>query len=280
LGLLRPFDVGFPASNERLIPIFKIYKALASLFFNGKINDMTSPPVNKSPERIRRMFSAIAPRYDLINHGLTLGIDLLWRKFTAQQLLHHQTISGDVLDVCCGTGALTLAFLKRQRKVGIERTNYGIDFSPEMLEVARRKGKGCPTLHFAVGDAMDLPFEENRFAVVAVAFGLRNVCDPQKGLAEMIRVCKPGGIVAVLDFSMPTLPILRHCYRFYFRTLLPKLGGWFGKNQDQAYHYLPESVLQFDQPDQLAERLTQLGVRNIQRSPMTFGIVTLVWGEK
>ena len=241
---------------------------------------MTSPPVEKSPERIRRMFGAIAPRYDLINHILTFGIDLWWRKSTARKLLHAQTVCGDVLDVCCGTGDLTLDLWKRQQKLGKGRTFYGIDFSPEMLEVARRKGKCRPEFQFSIGDALELPFEHDRFAVVAVAFGLRNVYDPQRGLSEMVRVCMPGGTVAVLDFSMPTLPILRCLYRFYFRTLLPKLGEWFGKNQEQAYRYLPESVLQFDSPVQLADRLVRLGVSDVQIQPMTFGIVSLVWGRK
>jgi len=209
-----------------------------------------------------------------MNHLLTFGIDHLWRNFTARKLLHDQTPEGDVLDVCCGTGDLSLALGKRRRTI------YGIDFSPEMIEIAQRKAKRHPDLHFTVGDALDLPFENDRFAVVAVAFGLRNVCDPQKGLAEMVRTCKPGGTVAVLEFSMPTLPIVRHCYQFYFRTLLPKLGERFAKNRDQAYRYLPESVLQFDPPEQLAERLTQLGIAGVQRQSMTLGIVTLVWGQK
>jgi len=246
---------------------------------------METPPVDKSPERIRRMFGTIAHRYDLINRILTLGIDGLWRKNTARKLFCGHTIKGDVLDVCCGTGELTLAFLKRQQRIGTERTNYGIDFSPEMIEIARQKKSrlkmnSTPHLQFSIGDALELPFEENRFAVVSVAFGLRNVCDTERGLAEMVRVCKPGGLVAVLDFSMPTMPIVRHSYRFYFHTLLPRLGQWFAKNQEQAYHYLPESVLQFDQPAQLSERLRQLGIESIQTEAMTCGIVTLVWGQK
>ena len=241
---------------------------------------MNSPPVDKSPERIRRMFGTIAHRYDLINRILTLGIDDLWRKNAARKLLDEKTIEGDVLDVCCGTGKLTLALHRQQQKTPIDRTIRGIDFSPEMITVAQRKKKNRTNIDFALGDMLNLQFEDDRFAVVAVAFGLRNVYDTDRGLAEMVRVCKPKGTVAVLDFSMPTLPIVRHCYRFYFHSLLPRLGQWLGKNRDKAYHYLPESVLQFDRPEQLAERLTKMGVVDIQMKPMTFGIATLLWGVK
>jgi len=226
------------------------------------------------------MFGSIAPRYDWVNYILSLGVHHSWRKCVARQLIHRETIEGDILDVCSGTGDLSLAFVKQQRKCGIERSNYGIDFSPEMVEIARKKAKHCPGLQFSVGDALDLPFEENQFAVVAVAFGLRNVCDPQRALAEMVRVCKPNGTVAVLDFSMPTLPVLRSCYRFYFRTMLPRIGEWISRNQDQAYNYFAESVSQFDRPLQLAERCRRLGIVDVQTKPMTLGIVTLVWGRK
>ena len=241
---------------------------------------MDSPPVDKSPERVRQMFDAVAPRYDRVNHVLSFGIDRSWRTTTARKLIHNQTIAGDILDVCCGTGDLSLALLKQQRQGNHERTNYGIDFSPNMIDIAQRKATHCPSLRFSVGDALDLPFEEDRFAVVAVAFGLRNVLEPQRGLAEMVRVCKPNGIVAVLDFSMPTLPVLRHVYLFYFCVLLPRWGRWIARDSNRAYDYLTESVLQFDRPAQLAERLTQLGIVDVQRKSMTFGIATLTWGRK
>ena len=241
---------------------------------------MTSLPVDKSPERIRRMFDAIAPRYDLINHVLSFGIDLAWRKCAAQELIHSQTIEGDILDVCCGTGDLSLAFVKQQQQYKIARTNYGIDFSSEMVALAHRKARRYRTLHLSVGDALALPFEENRFALVAAAFGLRNVHDTQKGLAEMVRTCKPDGTVAILDFSMPTLPIFRHVYQFYFCLLLPRLGHWIAKDHHRAYDYFKESVQQFDYPEQLVERMKQLGIIDVQMKPLTFGIATLTWGRK
>ena len=241
---------------------------------------MTSSQVDKSPERVRRMFGAIASRYDWNNHILSLGIHHSWRKKTARQLLDRHLPEGDILDVCCGTGDLSLAFVKQQQNQEINRINFGIDFTSEMIEIAQKKSQNCSTLHFSVGDALDLPFEDDRFAVVAVAFGLRNVCDTQRGLAEMVRTCMPGGTVAVLDFSMPTLPVLRSCYRLYFQIVLPRIGQWIAKNRDQAYSYLTESVYQFDQPTQIVQRLSQLGVIDVQVRPMTFGIVTLVWGQK
>jgi demethylmenaquinone methyltransferase/2-methoxy-6-polyprenyl-1,4-benzoquinol methylase len=241
---------------------------------------MDSPPVDKSPERIRRMFDAVAPRYDLTNRLLSFGIDPSWRRFAARRLLHEQTIEGDILDVCCGTGDLSLAFATQQQRIKTERMNYGIDFSPEMIEIAQRKAQRYSSLRLSVGDALDLPFEDNRFALVAVAFGLRNVHDTQRGLVEMVRVCKPGGTIAVLDFSMPTLPVLRHIYQFYFCVLLPRLGNLIAKDHYQGYTYLMESVMQFDRPAQLVERLTQLGVVDVCMQPMTFGIVTLTWGVK
>ncbi len=160
-----------------------------------------------------------------------------------------------------------------------ERSFVGIDFSENMIEIARRKTAGLP-ISLAVGDALALPFEENRFAAVAVAFGLRNVGDTQRGLSEMIRVCRPGGTVAVLEFSMPTLPILSHCYRFYFRHLLPRIGQFLAKNRDDAYRYLPESVLAFDSPERLRKRMEELGVIEVQAKSMTFGIAALVFGKK
>jgi demethylmenaquinone methyltransferase/2-methoxy-6-polyprenyl-1,4-benzoquinol methylase len=237
--------------------------------------------LDKSPERIRQMFDAVAPRYDFLNHLLSLGIDRHWRWMTARKLLNPQTIDGDVLDVCCGTGDLSIAFLKR-KQYALNRHFYGIDFSTEMLERAVQKTKRFPQVRFSAGDAVCIPFETGRFAVAAVSFGLRNVCDPQRTLAEMVRVCKPGGTVAVLEFSTPVLPVVKQCYGFYFRFILPLLGQMFvgirSGPQHHAYRYLPDSVFAFDCPEKTADRLRQLGVSAVRIFPMTFGIASLTLG--
>ncbi|MDR0870324.1 MAG: ubiquinone/menaquinone biosynthesis methyltransferase, partial [Planctomycetaceae bacterium] len=199
------------------------------------------------------------------------------RRKTAQILLNETAPPGDILDVCCGTGDLTFAFQRR----AVNRQFYGIDFSEKMIDIARRKLARTPLnrrLNFATCDALELPFEDERFAVVAVAFGLRNVGDTQRGLSEMVRVCKPGGTVGVLEFSMPVLPVVSQLYRFYFRRILPLVGKFFSRSKDDAYRYLPESVLEFDEPAALRQRLEQLGLTSIQSVPFTFGIATLTFG--
>ncbi len=235
---------------------------------------MSSRIVDKSPEKIRRMFDTIAPWYDFLNHFLSLGIDVSWRRRTAKQLLEATAVEGPILDVCTGTADLALALRKRSgnRKV------VGVDFSPEMVEIGKKKTKNTD-IELSVGDALNLPFGDETFAAACVAFGLRNVGDTERGLAEMVRVCKPGGAVAVLEFSMPTLPILSGLYRFYFRSVLPRVGQWLAKNRDDAYNYLPESVLQFDNAEQLTQRMEYVGLTEIRCVPMTFGTVTLYVGQ-
>jgi demethylmenaquinone methyltransferase/2-methoxy-6-polyprenyl-1,4-benzoquinol methylase len=255
----------------------------------SNLSSTTRPILDKSPEKIRRMFDSIAPWYDFLNHFFSFGIDQYWRRFTAKQLFNETTPEGAVLDVCCGTGDLTLAFLRRinrqqtqsqTKKTTERRSIFCIDFSPEMIAVGKRKLNGNDSVCFSVGDALSLPFDNDSFAVAATAFGLRNVNDIERSLSEMVRVCKPGGMVAVLEFSMPTLPVLSALYRFYFRSILPRIGQLLARNRDNAYHYLPESVLTFDEPAQLVQRLQSLGVANLQTQPLTFGIVTLTWGVK
>jgi len=217
------------------------------------------------------MFDDIAPWYDFLNHFLSLGIDRSWRKKTVRILFDSDIPDGPLLDVCCGTGDLTAALHRRRTEV------RGLDFSSEMIAIAQKK---VPEVAFQVGDALNLPFDSETFAATTVAFGLRNVGDTERGLAEMVRVCKPGGTVAVLEFSMPRNFMLRGLYRFYFLTILPRIGRFFAGNRDDAYRYLPESVLAFDDPTMLARRMERLGLVDVQSFPMTFGIATLTKGRK
>ena len=237
-----------------------------------------STTIDKSGERVQRMFGEIAPSYDRMNHLLSLNVDRYWRWWTVKKL---QPKPGEpILDVCTGTGDLALAF---HRATGGLSEIIGADFTPEMLEIGRRKqarAKIGSELTFVEADAQNLPFENDRFAIVGVAFGLRNVADTDRGLAEMTRVCRPGGQVAVLEFSSPRWQPLRGFYLFYFRHILPRIGQLFARNKSAAYEYLPASVGQFPDGEALAERMRGVGLKNVKYWPLTFGIATLYVGKK
>ena len=241
--------------------------------------EVQSLSVDKSADRVRRMFAEIAPRYDLLNHVLSLNIDRYWRSRTLRIL--GLKPGQPVLDVCTGTGDLALSASKR---VGAETEVVGTDFCAEMLDIARQKqSKHLPShgrLRFLEADTVNLPFDSNAFQTVMVAFGLRNVANTDAGIEEMLRVCKPGGQVAILEFSKPNWPILKQGYDFYFRHILPRIGNSISRNSSDAYRYLPESVIEFPSGKQLAERLTAAGLRDVRWIPMTMGVVTLYIGRK
>ncbi|HEX5106316.1 MAG TPA: bifunctional demethylmenaquinone methyltransferase/2-methoxy-6-polyprenyl-1,4-benzoquinol methylase UbiE [Pirellulaceae bacterium] len=237
-----------------------------------------STTIDKSGERVQRMFGEIAPSYDRMNHLLSLNVDRYWRWWTVNKL---QPQPGEpILDVCTGTGDLALAF---HRATGGQSEIVGADFTPEMLEIARRKqarAKIGEELSYLQADTQNLPFDDDRFAIVSVAFGLRNVADTDRGLAEMTRVCRPGGQVAILEFSTPRWQPFRGLYLFYFRHILPRVGQLFARNQSAAYEYLPASVGEFLGGEALAERMRGVGLRNVKYWPLTFGIATLYVGKK
>lgn len=238
----------------------------------------TAPPLDKSEVRIRRMFGEIAGRYDLLNHLLSLNIDRYWRRCTVRQVSPR----GDapILDLCTGTGDLALAYC---RAAGERVPVIGADFCHEMLVLGERKGeraKESGRLKFIEADAQRLPFPDNYFQIVSVAFGLRNVTDTDRGLAEMLRVCKAGGRIAVLEFSAPTRQPLRSIYFWYFRHILPRIGQALARNRQSAYNYLPESVQQFPSGQVLAEKMSAAGMRNVSYHPLTLGIATLYVGTK
>jgi demethylmenaquinone methyltransferase/2-methoxy-6-polyprenyl-1,4-benzoquinol methylase len=239
----------------------------------------STPKVDKSGDKVRSMFAQIATRYDLLNHVLSLGIDIRWRKKVVARL----PLNGDlpILDCCTGTGDLALLLANKVKGRGVEV--IGSDFCPEMLEVARRKHQSkYPDLpvRFVEADAQQLPFPDNHFQAVTVAFGLRNVQDTDRGLSELIRVCAPGGQVAVLEFSKATAPGLKQLYQFYFTHLLPRIGQGMAKNDHSAYSYLPNSVLQFPSGQAMADKMKQSGLHDVAFYPYTFGIATLYLGTK
>lgn len=234
--------------------------------------------VDKRDTRVREMFGEIAPKYDRLNHLLSLQTDRYWRWRTVLKLRPRP--GEPILDVCTGTGDLALAFYRATRGAA---PIVGSDFCPEMLEIARQKRDRLGItgdLTFQEADAQDLPFPDNHFQIVSVAFGLRNVADTDRGLREMTRVCQPGGQVAVLEFSMPTWQPFRGIYSFYFRRILPRIGQWLARNDSHAYCYLPESVGEFPAGQALADRMLAAGLRQVDFFPLTGGIATLYVGEK
>jgi demethylmenaquinone methyltransferase/2-methoxy-6-polyprenyl-1,4-benzoquinol methylase len=234
--------------------------------------------LDKGEARIRRMFGEIAPRYDLLNHLLSLNVDHYWRWRTTRMV--PPASSAPILDLCTGTGDLALAY-DRQVKGGVPIV--GTDFCHEMLVRANRKAakrKIEDRIQFLEADAQQLPFPSNLFQITCVAFGLRNVTSLERGISEMVRVTRPGGRVAILEFSRPRHWLFGRVYRFYFSHLLPFLGQMISGSKDNAYGYLPASVMQFPDGEVLADRLRFHGLKDVRWRSLTFGIATLYVGSK
>ena len=234
--------------------------------------------VDKSGQRVRQMFGEIAPRYDLLNHLLSAGVDHYWRWRAVRRAA--PTLAGPILDLCTGTGDLALAY---QRAAAGKVQVVGADFCRPMLVRGKEKALATgkqPPVTFIEADAQQLPFRSDAFQIVSVAFGLRNVSDTARGLSEMVRVCQRGGLVVVLEFSQPTWPPLRALYGWYFRHVLPRIGQAVSRNRHDAYNYLPESVGEFPAGAALAEMMTEAGLVDVTFTPLTFGVATLYIGRK
>jgi demethylmenaquinone methyltransferase/2-methoxy-6-polyprenyl-1,4-benzoquinol methylase len=235
-------------------------------------------PVDKSGDRVRRMFGKIARRYDFLNHLLSLGIDRYWRRRTVRLVPPIGPLP--ILDVCTGTGDLALAY---DRSAGGTTPIIAADFCHEMLVIGRQKSQqvgAAGRITFIEADAQSLPLPSNTFQIVCVAFGLRNVADTDRGIAEMVRVAAAGGRVVILEFSTPTREPFKSVYGWYFRRVLPRIGKWFARDSAGAYEYLPASVGEFPQGEALIERMRAAGLTNLRRYPLTFGVATLYVGEK
>lgn len=221
-----------------------------------------------------RMFAAIAPRYDLLNHLLSFNIDRAWRRTVAEKLSYVLKSPGALaLDVCCGTADLALE-LERLAPV------VGLDFCHSMLVIGHEKiAKQQATVKLVEGDALRLPFPDGLFTAVTIAFGLRNLDSTEKGLDEILRLLKPGGVAAVLEFSQPTVPVFSRLFRFYFRHILPRIGTLVS-GVSGPYQYLHDSVRAFFPQQELAAMMTQLGFVNVRYFNLTGGIAALHLGEK
>ncbi|MBN1395720.1 MAG: bifunctional demethylmenaquinone methyltransferase/2-methoxy-6-polyprenyl-1,4-benzoquinol methylase UbiE [Pirellulales bacterium] len=235
-------------------------------------------PLDKSSHKVQKMFGEIAGRYDLLNRLLSMGIDRRWRRRTAKIVPPRG--DGPMLDVCAGTADLTLAYWRASRG---KNHIVGTDFCLPMLEIGRKKCRRAgadPQISLIEADTLRLPFPDDVFQIVSVAFGLRNLSDTDAGLREMTRVCLPGGRVAVLEFSIPAAWPLGKLYGWYFHRLLPRIGQALARNSMSAYNYLPDSVAQFPQGKALAERMRAAGLTEVRCYRFTFGVASLYVGIK
>jgi len=227
-------------------------------------------------EQVAGMFNHIAPRYDFLNHFLSLGIDRVWRRKVVKKL--KQNPPERMLDVACGTGDLAIATAKRIPDIKID----AVDIAAVMLERARvkidRRNLGF-NVHLNIGDAEDLQFPDGRFNAVTSAFGVRNFEDLEKGLSEMYRVLKKDGSIIILEFSQPRKGLFAMLFKLYFNAILPFIGRVFSGN-NRAYAYLPESVNAFPERENFVKLLEQSGFKNSYYKTFTFGVACMYYGKK
>ena len=225
---------------------------------------------------VRDMFTSIAPRYDLLNHVLSMNVDRVWWNRTARAFAEVlQRPDAQVLDLCCGTGDMTFALHRRMK--GANGALFGADFSHAMLVRAAEKS-GSRDIRWIEADALNLPFAADKFQLVTAAFGFRNLANYDRGLAEIYRVLSPGGEMGILDFGEPK-GVLGKLYRVYFRRVLPAIGTMISGVRG-PYAYLPASVLRFPPPEEMLQRMREAGFREVSCTPYSFGIAGLYRGKK
>ncbi len=225
---------------------------------------------------VESMFDSIAWRYDFLNHFLSFGIDRLWRR-RAVGIIAKSYKNPEILDVATGTGDLAIAAMRINPSAVT-----GIDISKKMLEIGkekiRRKGLSGK-IKLTAGDSEHIPFDDNVFDVAMVAFGVRNFSDPLKGLSEMRRVIRNGGMIVVLEFSKPSSFPFRPVYNFYFRNILPFFGRLFSKDK-AAYSYLPDSVMKFPDNEAFLKLLAETGFSGTRQLKLTGGVASIYTGVK
>ncbi len=230
-----------------------------------------------SRQEVWKMFDQISGRYDFLNHFLSFGADIYWRR----QLIKHlpQKDEVNLLDLATGTGDQLIAILKRAKQV---KSALGIDLSTEMILQGQKKIMGKANAHqitLMEGDAMDIDLKDETIDCITMSFGIRNVVSVDRTLKEALRVLKPGGRMLILEFSMPTSPIMRRAHRFYLRHLLPHIGGFISGNKE-AYRYLNQTIETFPSGKDFCNVLEQHHFHCVRAIPLTFGVATLYIGEK
>jgi demethylmenaquinone methyltransferase/2-methoxy-6-polyprenyl-1,4-benzoquinol methylase len=240
------------------------------------VPDKNNATESEHSRRVRQMFAGIAGRYDLLNHLLSGNTDKRWRRLVAKRLKPVLSLEGAcALDVACGTGDLALELSEKTGAFVI-----GTDFCRPMLEIAARKSSANVTeIPYVEGDALRLPFAAQSFDAVSIAFGLRNLESVEGGLKELLRVLKPAGRAAILEFSRPVVPGFRALFQFYFTRVLPRLGGLISGSPG-AYEYLPDSVSRFPDQTRLAAMMREAGFDEVEYQNLTGGIAALHLGTR
>ena len=232
--------------------------------------------LSKQTADVEAMFNSIAPRYDALNHLLSLGIDRLWRRRLVRRLAAHSPAR--VLDVATGTADLAIALARRAPQTAV----VGIDIANQMLQVGEQKVRQVgltERISLQQASALSLPFESGHFDAAMVAFGARNFEHLEQGLSEMARVVRPSGHLMVLEFSMPQRWPIKSLYKLYFKYLLPAIGGLVSGNR-QAYDYLPNSVVQFPQGEEFMSIMQRVGLSRCTATTLSFGVATLYQAQK
>ena len=241
--------------------------------FNNPQSAIRNPQSTKAA-RVRQMFAEIAPRYDFLNHALSLNIDKRWRRFVLAQVAERlRSPQALALDLCCGTGDLAL-------ELGRLAETCGVDFCHPMLRISLPKVAASPrAVSIIEGDALRVPFADGSFDVITIGFGLRNLESVEAGLREIHRLLKPGGRAAVLEFSRPVLPVFRQLFQFYFLKILPRIGNAVS-GSSFAYQYLPESVRGFPDQQRLAAMMRAVGFSGVTYYNLFGGVAAVHVGDK
>ena len=243
--------------------------------------DKAYPSVIEATEKervgmVKEIFSTITPRYDFLNHFLSLRRDIAWRRFAINKMRFFKTKR--FLDIACGTGDLSIDAARKHPEITVN----GVDFVPEMIQVGREKvyqERLSERIQFMAGDALHLPFQDNIFDVAAMAFGIRNIPDRQGALREMLRVIVPGGQLMILEMTFTRNRFFQVFYNIYLNHILPRLARRFSSNP-AAYRYLADSIMNFPTPDEFTALMEDVGIENVDAYSLTFGVTYLHVGMK